>query len=67
LLETTDLAVDEIASEVGFESPSAFRERFNSVVGTSAASYRRTFGGGNRAECRHDVRASLHTTTTARS
>ena len=44
LLETTDLSTHRVASEVGFESVSAFRERFHQDVGTSPAEYRRTFG-----------------------
>ncbi|HYQ68635.1 helix-turn-helix domain-containing protein, partial [Actinophytocola sp.] len=37
--------VDRIAGEVGFGSPTAFRERFKRVVGTSPHAYRATFQG----------------------
>ncbi|SDX52337.1 Transcriptional regulator GlxA family, contains an amidase domain and an AraC-type DNA-binding HTH domain [Amycolatopsis xylanica] len=45
LLESTDQAVDRIAVRVGFGSPTAFRERFRSVVGTSPHAYRAAFRG----------------------
>lgn len=43
LLETTSAPVEVIAAQVGFGSPTAFRERFRSLVGTSPRAYRRTF------------------------
>ncbi|MBM2619617.1 helix-turn-helix domain-containing protein [Actinoplanes sp. LDG1-06] len=43
LLETTAHPVDRIGSQVGFGSPTAFRDRFKRVVGTSPQSYRRSF------------------------
>jgi transcriptional regulator GlxA family with amidase domain len=43
LLESTGLAVDRIAADVGFGSPTAFRERFKRIVGTSPNSYRAGF------------------------
>lgn len=45
LLEATDHAVDRIASQVGFGSPTAFRDRFKRVVGTSPNAYRAAFRG----------------------
>ncbi len=45
LLENTTHAVDRIAGDVGFGSPTAFRERFRRVVGTSPHAYRATFQG----------------------
>jgi len=45
LLETTPYPVERIAEQVGFGSPTAFRERFRSVVGTSPQGYRRAFRG----------------------
>jgi transcriptional regulator GlxA family with amidase domain len=45
LLENTTHPVDRIASEVGFGSPTAFRERFKRVVGTSPNAYRTAFRG----------------------
>ncbi|MEU2155094.1 helix-turn-helix domain-containing protein [Streptomyces sp. NPDC019396] len=46
LLETTAHPVDRIAAQVGFGSPTAFRERFKRQVGTSPQAYRRAFRGG---------------------
>jgi transcriptional regulator GlxA family with amidase domain len=43
LLETTGHSVEQIATEVGFGSAPAFRERFNRIVGTSPHRYRRAF------------------------
>ncbi len=45
LLETTTHSVDRIAVQTGFGSPTAFRERFRRVVGTSPHGYRRSFRG----------------------
>ncbi|MEU4344877.1 helix-turn-helix domain-containing protein [Nocardia sp. NPDC023852] len=45
LLESTGHAVDRIAGQVGFGSPTAFRERFKRVVGTSPHRYRAAFHG----------------------
>lgn len=45
LLETTDHAIDRIAGEVGFGSPTAFRDRFKRVVGTTPRGYRAAFRG----------------------
>ena len=43
LLEATTHPVDRIAAQVGFGSPTAFRERFRRVAGTTPAAYRRAF------------------------
>jgi transcriptional regulator GlxA family with amidase domain len=43
LLETTAYPVDRIAAQVGFGSPTAFRDRFRRVAGTTPAAYRRAF------------------------
>ncbi|MGN9909715.1 GlxA family transcriptional regulator [Phytohabitans sp. LJ34] len=43
LLEATSHPVDRIARQVGFGSPTAFRERFRRVVGTSPHGYRTAF------------------------
>jgi transcriptional regulator GlxA family with amidase domain len=43
LLETTTHPVERIAVQAGFGSPTAFRERFKRVVGTSPHTYRRAF------------------------
>jgi transcriptional regulator GlxA family with amidase domain len=46
LLEATGHPVDRIATQVGFGSPTAFRDRFKRVVGTSPHAYRAAFQGG---------------------
>ncbi|WP_240137175.1 GlxA family transcriptional regulator [Streptomyces sp. MUM 178J] len=43
LLETTAHPVERIADQVGFGSPTAFRDRFKRQVGTSPHAYRRAF------------------------
>ncbi|MDQ7906279.1 helix-turn-helix domain-containing protein [Phytohabitans sp. ZYX-F-186] len=43
LLEATDHPVERIAAQVGFGSPTAFRDRFKRVVGTSPHAYRAAF------------------------
>ncbi len=43
LLETTPDPVERIAEQAGFGSPTAFRERFRRVVGTSPRAYRNAF------------------------
>jgi len=43
LLETTDHAVERIATEVGFGSATVLRAQFGEVVGTSPQVYRRQF------------------------
>jgi transcriptional regulator GlxA family with amidase domain len=43
LLETTDDTVDRIADTAGFGSPTAFRDRFKSIVGISPQAYRQAF------------------------
>ncbi|MCR6490449.1 helix-turn-helix domain-containing protein [Amycolatopsis sp. OK19-0408] len=43
LLEATGDPVDRIAGDVGFGSPTAFRERFKRIVGTSPQAYRASF------------------------
>ncbi|MFJ3227128.1 GlxA family transcriptional regulator [Streptomyces sp. NPDC086783] len=45
LLETTTYPVERIAAQAGFGSPTAFRDRFRRVVGTSPHAYRRAFRG----------------------
>jgi transcriptional regulator GlxA family with amidase domain len=45
LLESTDLAVDEIASQVGFAGGTSLREHLNAVIGVSPLAYRCTFRG----------------------
>ncbi|HEY0573253.1 MAG TPA: helix-turn-helix domain-containing protein [Pseudonocardia sp.] len=49
LLETTSHPVDRIATQAGFGSPTAFRDRFKRVVGTSPNTYRAAFAPGVHA------------------
>ncbi|WP_372346289.1 GlxA family transcriptional regulator [Streptomyces sp. KL116D] len=44
LLETTGHSVERIAGQVGFGSPTAFRDRFKRTTGVSPQAYRRMFG-----------------------
>ncbi|UBU14888.1 GlxA family transcriptional regulator [Nonomuraea gerenzanensis] len=44
LLETTRHPVERIGAEVGFGSPTAFRDRFKRTTGVSPTGYRRAFG-----------------------
>ncbi|MEV7328850.1 helix-turn-helix domain-containing protein [Micromonospora sp. NPDC093244] len=43
LLETTAHPVDRVATQVGFGSTTAFRDRFKRITGTSPQAYRRSF------------------------
>jgi transcriptional regulator GlxA family with amidase domain len=43
LLETTEYSVERIGRQVGFGSPTAFRDRFKRTTGVSPQTYRRTF------------------------
>ncbi|MFH8336443.1 GlxA family transcriptional regulator [Streptomyces sp. AM6-12] len=43
LLETTKHSVEHIGGQVGFGSPTAFRDRFKRTTGVSPQTYRRTF------------------------
>jgi transcriptional regulator GlxA family with amidase domain len=44
LLETTNLGIEQLASESGFGSAAVLREQFRNMVGASPLSYRRSFG-----------------------
>lgn len=43
LLETTDLSIEHITSEVGFGTPLSLRQQFSRQLGTSPSTYRRDF------------------------
>ncbi|MGW1770410.1 GlxA family transcriptional regulator [Streptomyces sp. NPDC002104] len=43
LLETTEHSVERIGAQVGFGSPTAFRDRFKRTTGVSPHAYRRAF------------------------
>ncbi|WP_411152484.1 GlxA family transcriptional regulator [Streptomyces sp. A30] len=45
LLESTDLAVDEIAGRVGFATGTSLRQHLHAAIGVSPLAYRRTFRG----------------------
>jgi transcriptional regulator GlxA family with amidase domain len=45
LLENSDHSVERIARQAGFGSPTAFRERFRRVAGTTPQAYRAAFRG----------------------
>ncbi|MFI2608505.1 GlxA family transcriptional regulator [Kitasatospora sp. NPDC018619] len=44
LLESTGHSVERIGAQVGFGSPTAFRDRFKRTTGVSPQAYRRAFG-----------------------
>jgi transcriptional regulator GlxA family with amidase domain len=50
LLELTNRSVDQIAWEVGYQDPAAFRKVFNKMVGLSPTDYRRRFGRRSQGE-----------------
>ncbi|WP_254705711.1 GlxA family transcriptional regulator [Streptomyces vilmorinianum] len=45
LLESTDLAVDDIAGQVGFATGTSLRQHLHAAIGVSPLTYRRTFRG----------------------
>ncbi|WP_374582620.1 GlxA family transcriptional regulator [Frankia sp. CiP3] len=47
LLEATEYPVERIAAQVGFGSPTAFRDRFRRVTGVNPHTYRRSFRQGS--------------------
>ncbi|MDT0614909.1 GlxA family transcriptional regulator [Streptomyces lancefieldiae] len=49
LLENGDHSIERIARQAGFGSPTAFRERFRRVVGTTPYAYRAAFHGKSAA------------------
>jgi len=56
LLENTTHPVDRIATDVGFGSPTAFRDRFKRVVGTSPHAYRTAWAAErSKAKATHHV------------
>ncbi|MEU2238354.1 helix-turn-helix domain-containing protein [Streptomyces sp. NPDC018338] len=48
LLETTDLAVDDIAGQVGFATGTSLRQHLHAAIGVTPLAYRRTFRGETR-------------------
>jgi transcriptional regulator GlxA family with amidase domain len=49
LLETTDLAIEQVAAAAGFGSAAVMREHFGILVGTNPLSYRKAFSRGGRS------------------
>jgi len=49
LLETTDLSIEQVATEAGFGSAAVMRERFGALVGTNPTSYRHAFSSVGRS------------------
>ena len=49
LLETTDLAIEQVAAAAGFGSAAVMREHFGTVVGTNPLSYRKAFSKSDRS------------------
>ena len=48
LLESSDLAVDEIAGQVGFATGTSLRQHLHAAIGVSPLAYRRTFQAGRQ-------------------
>ncbi|WP_150710540.1 helix-turn-helix domain-containing protein, partial [Pseudomonas fluorescens] len=48
LLETTDLSIERVASEVGFGTALSLRQHFASQLHTSPSAYRRLFCEGQQ-------------------
>ncbi|GAA2347912.1 hypothetical protein GCM10009854_26400 [Saccharopolyspora halophila] len=44
LLETTNLSIERIATEVGFATAASLRQHLHAAIGVSPITYRRTFG-----------------------
>ncbi|MBQ0912695.1 MULTISPECIES: GlxA family transcriptional regulator [Streptomyces] len=53
LLENGDHSIERIARQAGFGSPTAFRERFRRVVGTTPHAYRAAFLGRSATTAPH--------------
>lgn len=49
LLETTNLPIERIATEVGFATAASLRQHLHAAIGVSPLTYRRTFGTGTAA------------------
>jgi transcriptional regulator GlxA family with amidase domain len=65
LLESSDLAIDQIASRAGFGAASALRQHLRTVVGVSPAAYRRTFRSATRSPAGSADRPRAGSGTTA--
>ncbi|MER7010066.1 helix-turn-helix domain-containing protein [Saccharopolyspora sp. NPDC000359] len=46
LLESSDLPIDEIATQVGFATAASLRQHLNAAIGVAPLTYRRTFRAG---------------------
>ncbi|WP_376780065.1 helix-turn-helix domain-containing protein [Stutzerimonas nitrititolerans] len=59
LLETTDMPIDCIASEVGFGTSLSLRQQFAAQLGTTPSDYRRTFCKELRTKGAESIKGSL--------
>jgi transcriptional regulator GlxA family with amidase domain len=59
LLETTGLAVEQVAAASGFGTAIAMRQHFNRTLGTSPQLYRRTFRAGRAQRLGRDRRMTF--------
>lgn len=59
LLETTDMPIDCIASEVGFGTSLSLRQQFAAQLGTTPSDYRRTFCKELRTKGAESIKDSL--------
>jgi transcriptional regulator GlxA family with amidase domain len=64
LLESTEVAIDDIGEQVGYQDPASFRRIFKRMTGITPARYRQRFAGlGLRIECVEALRASKRKTS----
>jgi transcriptional regulator GlxA family with amidase domain len=52
LLESTTATIEEVATQVGFESAATLRGHFHQLVGVNPTTYRRTMGVGQVRDSR---------------
>ena len=55
LLETSDMPLDDIAAEIGYSEPSAFRHLFRKLVGVTPSAYRRRYVGPTIGQQRQEA------------
>jgi transcriptional regulator GlxA family with amidase domain len=47
LLETSQVAIDDVADQVGYGDERAFRKIFKKMAGITPSAYRKRFGAGH--------------------
>ncbi|MCG7205585.1 GlxA family transcriptional regulator [Streptomyces arenae] len=57
LLESSDLTIDQIATEIGFATAASLRQLMNAELGVSPVAYRRTFRSSGRPNDRLAIKA----------